>query len=326
MTRSVMTEEQVMADASAWLARLQRDAVDEADGLAFEAWLSEDPAHAAAYRRTLALWQEFESCAGEVLDELAAESARAARRRPATRRWMLGAGGAAIAAGLAVAVLPSLQTPGASQTYATEKGEHRKITLADGSIVDLNAETRMTVRFTRAERQVMLADGQAIFDVAHNPDRPFTVAASDRIVRVVGTQFDVRNRDGDLSVTVVRGKVQVRPATASSSAARAYLLTPGQRLEVARTGVETLKTVDPEEALGWRAGRLVYRAQPLAAVVADINHQFVQQIEISDPALARTPVTGVIVLDDQSAVIARLSLMLPVRSIPSERGVVLLRK
>ena len=68
------------------------------------------------------------------------------------------------------------------------------------------------------------------------------------------------------------------------------------------------------------------KVEPLANVVADLNHQYVQQIGVSDPELGRTPITGVIVLDDQAAVLARLSLMLPVRSIPSERGTLLLRK
>lgn len=322
MISKVTDENGAMADASAWLARLQRDDIAERDGLEFEAWLAAAPENRTAYRRTLDLWHEFEDRAEDVLADLA----RPAPRRPApTRRWLVAGGASALAAGLAVAVLPSLLAPPEPATYATGKGQHRRITLADGSVVDLNAETRLSVSFTRSARQVVLADGQAIFDVTHDARRPFTVEASGRVVRVVGTQFDVRNRQGDLRVTVARGKVQVRPpATAASG--RAFLLTRGQRLEIGRTGVATLQTVNPQEALDWRTGRLVYRAEPLANVVADLNRQFVEQVEISDPALGETPITGVIVLDDQAAVMARLSLMLPIRSVPSQRGLLLLRK
>jgi transmembrane sensor len=151
------------------------------------------------------------------------------------------------------------------------------------------------------------------------------VAASNHVVRVVGTQFDVRNRHDGLSVTVARGKVDVRPAAAATSG-RAFLLTAGQRLEIDGTGLERLSAVDPQETFSWRSGRLVYRAEPLANVVADLNRQFVEQIEVSDPELGRTPVTGVIVLDDQASVVARLSLMLPIRSIPSGEKLLLLRK
>lgn len=325
MTSIVSDEDRAVADAGAWLARLQRDDVTETDALDFETWLAAAPGNRAAYQRALGLWHEFEVTADAVLAELTHRDRRAQVRPGPTRRWLAGAGGLAIAAGLAVAVVaPRLAEP-AIQTYATGKGQHQRVTLADGSIVDLNAETRLSVSFSGKARRVTLGDGEAIFDVTHDAARPFTVAASDRIVRVVGTQFDVRNRRGDLSVTVARGQVQVRPGAGASSG-RAFLVTPGHRLVVDRTGAEKLSAVDPQEAFGWRSGRLVYRAEPLANVVADLNRQYVQQIEVSDPELGKTPVTGVIVLDDQASVIARLSLMLPVRSIPSEQGLLLLRK
>lgn len=314
-----------MAQASAWLARLQRAEAGEADGLEFDAWLAESPANREAYLAALAAWQAFDGRQDAVLDELAAETRRVARRGGATRRWLVG-GGMAIAAGLAaVAVLPSMIGPASVQTYATGKGQHQRIILADGSAVDLNAETRLTVRFARRERHVELGDGQAIFDVAHDASRPFTIEASGRAVRVLGTQFDVRNRGGDVTVSVARGSVQVRPV-ASSKTGQAFVLRPGQRLAIGRTGVAELSAVDPQEALGWRSGRLVYRGAALSEVVADLNREFARQIEVTDPALARTPVTGVIVLDDQASVAKRLSLMLPVRSVPSERGLLLLRK
>ena len=325
MTSIVSDEDRTVADAGAWLARLQRDDVTETDALDFETWLAAAPGNRAAYQRALGLWHEFEVTADAVLAELTHRDRRAQVRPGPTRRWLAGAGGLAIAAGLAVAVVaPRLAEP-AIQTYATGKGQHQRVTLADGSIVDLNAETRLSVSFSGKARRVTLGDGEAIFDVKHDAARPFTVAAADRVVRVVGTQFDVRNRRGDLSVTVARGQVQVRPGAGASSG-RAFLLTPGHRLVVDRTGAEKLSAVDPQEAFGWRSGRLVYRAEPLANVVADLNRQYVQQIEVSDPELGKTPVTGVIVLDGQASVIARLSLMLPVRSIPSEQGLLLLRK
>ena len=317
-----------MANASAWLARLQRDGVSEADAIEFETWLAESSANVDAYRRALALWHEYEAAAEAVLVELAAANrpARAVARPGLSRRWLVGGGGGfAVAAGLAIAVMPALLAGPAIQSYATGKGQHQRITLADGSVVDLDAETKLSVSFSRSARRVTLADGEAIFDVAHDAGRPFTVAASNHVVRVVGTQFDVRNRHDGLSVTVARGKVDVRPAKAATSG-RAFLLTAGQRLEIDRTGLERLSAVDPQETFSWRSGRLVYRAEPLANVVADLNRQFVEQIEVSDPELGRTPVTGVIVLDDQASVVARLSLMLPIRSIPSGEKLLLLRK
>ena len=308
------------AQASAWLARLQGDGLDEAEVLAFDAWLDEAPEHRAAYSEVLGVWHDYESGAEAVLDQLS-RSARKPAQRGFDRRWVIGVGGMAAAAAVTLAVAPGLMT--STTSYATGKGQHQQVKLADGSVVDLNAETKLSVTYGPFKRQVVLSDGEAIFDVAHDGRRAFTVEAGDRIVRVLGTQFDVRHRSGDLTVTVARGKVEVRPSAASN---KAFTLTRGQRLEVSGEGHAHLKAVDPQETFSWRAGRLVYRNQPLSEVVADLNRQFVQQIEIGDPALAETPITGVIVLDDPSSVVARLSLMLPIRSVPSERGLLLLRK
>lgn len=325
MTNLEAQEDRPAAEASAWIARLQRPDVTEDDGLEFEAWLAVAPANRAAYKHALAIWQAFDACAGDVLAELDKDARRPAARSTNTRRWLVGAGGFAVAAGLALAILPSALMQPTSQTYVTGKGQHQRVALADGSIVDLNAETSLKVSFGPSGRRAVLGDGEAIFDVAHDEKRPFTVEASNRVVRVVGTQFDVKNRQGELTVTVARGKVQVRP-TAAVASGRAFLLTPGQRLEVGQTGIERLKAVDPQEAFGWRVGRLVYRDQPLSDVVADLNRQFVDQIEIGDPELGKIPITGVIVLDDPASVTTRLSLMLPIRSVPSDRGLLLLRK
>lgn len=329
MSNIAFEDDRDLAEASAWLVRLQREEVSEADGLEFEAWLDAAPGNRAAYEHVVSLWHEFESAAPQVQDELIALDRRETRRivrGGGTRRWWLGAGGMAIAAGLAVAVLPGIVAQQATaETYATGKGERKRVTLADGSIVDLNAETKLSVTYGRNERKLELAEGEAIFDVTHDARRPFTVAAANRVVRVLGTQFDVRHRQGDLMVAVARGKVEVRPMTAAASG-RAFTLTPGQKLNIASSGREELGAVDPQEAFSWRAGRLIYRGEPLANVVADLNRQYVEQIEISDPELGKMPITGVIVLDNQPAVVARLSLMLPIRSVPSDRGLLLLRK
>ena len=312
--------------AAAWVARLQRDDAGEADGLEFDAWLASGPGNEAAYRRALEVWHDFGAASGAVLEELGARGRRTAlRNRPlATRRWLIGGGGMAIAAGLAVTLLPGVAMQPNLQTFVTGKGERRKATLADGSTIDFNAETRLSISLSSRERRVRLGDGEAIFDVAHDERRPFIVEAGDRTVRVLGTQFDVRHRDGEVTVTVARGSVQVRPD--GSNASRAYVLTPGQRLTIPVTGAEQLRAVDPQETFSWRAGRLVYRGESLATVVADLNRQFPQQIAVEDAELAQIPITGVIVLDNPSAIMARLSLMLPIRTVPSERGLLLLRR
>ena len=325
-----------MTQAGAWIARLSLDEVSEADGAAFDAWLASSPENRAAYRHVLETWHEFGARADDVVAELSSADldlpsapvvrlAGRARRRGSPMRWLVGAGGMAMAAGLALTVLPNVVTGPSIQTFATGKGQHEHVALADGSSLDLDAETRLSVRMSRGERRVTLAEGQAIFDVVHDERRPFVVHAAGRVVRDVGTQFDVRKRDQDLTVTVAHGRVEVTPENAPTLS-RAILLGPGQRLEVEPSGAAQMSRVDPQETFSWRSGRLVYRDRPLSEVVADLNRQFVEQTEISDPELGKLPITGVIVLDNPHAVMARLSLMLPIRTVGSEKGLTLLRK
>lgn len=326
-----------MIDAAAWVARLGASDVGSdamaADLAEFDAWLAAAPAHAAAYRRTIALWHEFDAAAPQVRDELAERHAAAGRVvRPAfghpRRRFLFAGAAAAVAAGLVVVVAlpPTAPAPEAThQTFATARGQHQHITLADGSVIDLNAETKLTARMNGAERRITLAEGEAVFDVASDKTRPFTVDTAQGAVRVVGTQFDVKSRDGELTVTVARGKVAVRPAGADP-AAEPVFLTPGMQLSLGGAKAEAVAHVDPQATFAWREGRLVYRDQPLTAVVADLNRQFPEQIAIGDPSLEKIRITGVIVLDNPQAVTTRLALMLPLRTVSSDRGLLLLKK
>jgi transmembrane sensor len=342
MSSAVPRDEEARIQAGAWIARLSLDSAAangrEGDdgGLAFDAWLAADPANAAAYRHALSLWHEFDARADDVLAELADANldlpsapvvtlVPRAARRPAAARWWVGAGGAALAAGLALAVMPNILTQPTVQTFATAKGQHQHVKLADGAAIDLDAETRISVAYSGSERRVTLAEGQAIFDVVHDEKRPFTVHAGGRVVRDVGTQFDVRKRGADVTVTVARGRVEIS-SEGGAALYHAIVLDPGQRVEIAASGAAQMSTVDPAETFAWRAGRLVYRDRPLDEVVADLNRQFVEQTQISDPELGRTPITGVIVLDNPRAVMARLSLMLPIRTVVSDKGLTLLRK
>jgi transmembrane sensor len=311
------------ARAADWLVRLQASDLDEAEAVAFDAWLSADPANAAAYDATLAVALEFDAAADEIAQDL---QAAPARRAFAARGGWIVAGGLAAAAAIALAVIPAGLVGSTAQTYATGKGQHHTVKLADGSTIELNAGSRLSVTLGRHERRVVLPEGEALFDVAADASRPFLIAAGDRTVRVVGTRFDVRHRGAALSVTVERGVVEVRPA--GDAPGKVYSLRPGQRLDTeARTSaapvVVQLSTVDPQQVESWRTGRLVFRDEALGDLVADLNQQFATPITLADPALARTRVSGVLVLDDQAAVIRRLALLAPVKALPSGNGVLL---
>ena len=312
------------AAAADWLVRLQAPDLDAGEALAFDAWLTEHPANPAAYDAVLAVTLEVDAASERIARAIDAAPARrlGRGRSQAFRHGWLVAGGLAAAATIALAVMPFSAFEAGTQTFATAKGEHRTVKLADGSTVDLNAGSQLSVTLARNERRVVLPEGEAVFDVAADKARPFLIAAGDRTVRVVGTRFDVRRRSGLLSVTVERGVVEVRPNAEAAGAA--YRLHPGQRLDHVEgaPGVQ-VSAVDPAQVFSWKSGRLIYRDQPLGEVVADLNQQFPRPILLEDPALAQIRVSGVLVLDSQDAVIRRLALLAPIRALPSAQGIVL---
>uniref|UniRef100_UPI00286A2483 FecR family protein n=1 Tax=Phenylobacterium sp. TaxID=1871053 RepID=UPI00286A2483 len=207
MTKS-LDNESVRQAAIDWFVRLQGEA-SLADWTDFRTWLEADRAHAEAYDAVETIWVEVES----------PSVARPAEARPATgvvvpfraridRRslWL----GAAAAAAVAAAVVTSqLTAPPPAVLYTTGPGQTRVVTLAEGSRLTLGAGTRIEVRLSPARRDVELAEGEASFDVTHRPDRPFIVTVGARQVRVLGTEFNIFHRAGDLVVTVRRGLVSV---------------------------------------------------------------------------------------------------------------------
>lgn len=301
------------AAASAWVVRLQHGDSGESDWLAFDSWLEESPAHGPAYDRALALWHELDRHAPALRRRLAAS--------PARPRWPLLAGGA-LAAALALGwFLHSAGPAGpAIDTYRTATGERKTATLADGSRIDLDGASTLSVSLSAAERRVTMAEGEAIFDVAPDANRPFVITAGDRRIRVVGTQFDVRRRGDDLSVTVRRGIVEVTPLDGSGQGVR---LTVGDRVEHRiGTEVQRVATVSPDEVFAWRGGRLVYRDRPISEVIADLNAQFPKPVALADGKTAEMRFSGVLVLDDEDKVVHRLTLLAPLWSSSTPGGIV----
>ncbi len=302
------------AEAAAWVIRLQDAAAGEADWLAFESWLDQSPEHQAAYDRALALWHEIDRHAPALKQRVSA---------PRPRRYWPMAAGAALAAALALGWVLHSAGPGAPAVtlYQTATGQHMNATLADGSHIDLAGGTHLSVALSSGERHVTLEEGEAIFDVAHDTARPLIIAAGDRKIRVVGTEFDVRRRGDDLSVTVRRGIVEVSPIDPSQG--QPVRLMAGDRIDHRIGSAATsASTVSADDVFAWRGGRLVYRDRPLSEVIADLNAQFPRPVSSADAKTADLRFSGVLVLDDEDNVVHRLTLLAPLWSRSGPGGIV----
>jgi transmembrane sensor len=287
--RMDISTEVVLADAAAWIARLQRSGRTRATEAAFHEWLKE-PAHAQAFARVADLWEIIPGAA-----QLLQTRARARRVRLAGR--FLAAAG--IAAVIAVGATMYLAR---GPEYRTAIGQQQVVTLADETRVALNTDSRLTVRYSARERRVMLDRGEALFEVTKNSRRAFIVQAGDTEVRAVGTKFDVRRSDGRVIVVLLEGKVEItsEPQLLSKPVPVATL-SPGQRLTFGTNdGVAAVDRPNVDAATAWRRGDVMFEDATLSQAVAEMNRYAQIHVMLGDSELEGLRVSGV--FESQSAV------------------------
>jgi len=226
-------------DAASWFVRLQRHPDDEETQQAFEAWLAADPAHREAWARVDGAWGRLGELKQdpEILAARAAlQSELAAQARQRRLSWAAGLAAVAVMGGglLGYGVWRQGQTteptsvaaasPQPLAVYSTPVGGLRTVALEDGSKVTLNTDTEVRLTGWGASRRLSLVRGEAYFEVAQDPQRPFVVSVAGRTVTALGTAFDVRIAPDRWSVSLIEGKVRVAGADA------AVEMAPGEHL------------------------------------------------------------------------------------------------
>ncbi len=269
-----------LEQAMDWLLLLQDPDTGADIRRRFDAWLAADPDHGRAWAQARRAWG--------LLGELS--PARPAATVPSRRRRNgLVAAAAALAACLAVAMLFPAAWPRLMADHATATAELRRLTLTDGSIVHLGPDSALDVAYTADRRAVTLRAGRAFFEVVSDAARPFTVAAGEVDVTVLGTAFEIRRGDDATTVAVERGSVAVRAAGVRPPLD--VRLGPGERVAVRRDGIRR-DQVAAGDIAAWRAGRLFLDGATVAEVAAEIGAYRPGWIVIADPALGRRRVTG----------------------------------
>ena len=295
--------------AAGWLVRVQSDQATAEDWAALTEWLEASDDHVVAFDQAESLSLDIADQAADIAAGLAPEDSvvtpllRRSSRPAGPPAWMMKA--AAVAAVALLLPLGWSGLVGHETTYATQAGETRHLVLADGSQVDLDSMTKLSVRQTWGVRRAKLETGEASFEVTKNPKRPFIVAVADQEVRVVGTQFNIRHYDGFVDVAVRRGVVRVSDTAHPETPVEQLTAGQGTKHAVGQAS-STRVVIDPDAAFAWTKGQLVYQDRSLAEVVADLNLHYATQIRIS-PAAAKKTFSGVLILEDEDAVVRRLA-------------------
>ena len=292
-----------------WFVALRDEAAGDDVWFGFQSWLEAAPAHALAYDAIERLWVDLDAAdtasavepqPAPVIDFAPARDRRTQRRRP----WL--SAGLGIAASVTLAVGLWMWMAPNGQTYATTDAP-LTVALEDGSHVYLNRHSRLDVRFDGDRRAVSLDEGEAAFDVVHDPAHPFVVAAGAHQVEVLGTAFNVLNHGDNFAVAVERGVVAVTP----QKAPRVRLIA-GQALAQTAQKTPMLATVAPDRASAWRQGVLVYRDRPLGEVADDLSRYLDKPVVLSTSARALR-FTGALRIGDEAVMLQLLQDFLPIR-------------
>ena len=297
----------VIEQAADWVVRLHEDeSMPAGERRAFVAWLRQSPVHVREFLLAEADWLALEGVDAERatnVDALLADgeanvvplrgSASAPSVQP-KRRYRSIAGLAAAAMVAAVIATYFMFDAQPTESYVTALGEQRSVVLPDGSVVELNTQSRLDVRFDATHRDVDLLAGEALFTVEKDPSRPFRVFSGDVEVQAVGTQFNVYRQEEQTVVTVLEGRVAVQQHAASPAVVPEPVeLSVGEQAVV--QAEVTLRQSAPSagKTVAWRQRRLVFEDEPLANVAAEFNRYNAQRIVIEGDALRAREINGV---------------------------------
>jgi transmembrane sensor len=281
--RHVPVSRRVAVEAAVWVARLHGPSRSAAMEQEFRAWLGAGDEHRQAFERCTEVWQQAPRLT-------LANAFGTGRRQSGTWRWAAVALAGFLAAG--IYLWPD------GDLYVTGIGEYRQVVLADGSRVRLNTATTLRVSLDKARREVEIQTGEALFEVAKDPGRPFVVGAGEHQVRALGTVFTVRRLPSalnGLAVTLLEGKVEVSTVQQTSDSPSPVVLQPGQRLEL--TGARATPRLDRppvDYATAWTRQEVALDDVSLPEAIAEMNRYGRRQILLQqDPRLASLRVSGV---------------------------------
>jgi len=312
------TQEKRFDQASQWIARLDRK-LSSSEERELQAWMAESPQNETVLLEMAQLWDKIDT-----LGRLSTLFPKPERVVAPKARWFAVASFASL---LLMAVtlwllwpLSANIPPGAPAefVYQTDVGERSAITLGDGSIIQLNTNSRIRVNYTEQHRLLILERGEVNVKVAKDKNRPLSVVAGTQIVQAVGTEFNIEiTSDQKIELVVLEGKVKVgvRESVASNFEAEANLLPHGNKTLIAgetmmlgdsKEEIKEVSSEDIEVSLSWRSGNLVFRGEPLEEAVREVERYTSVEFVFLDENLKKIRVAGLFRAGDVEGLLATL--------------------
>lgn len=328
------------SQAAVWLAKLDGDSPSKEDLQAFRQWVNEDDSHIAAFEKATAVWDEYNILTRLPMVLQQRLQQRRGRQhqqrfRPKRQSLMIQSRYLGVAITVVLAIFMGLYLylfPPLEASYSTAIGEQKTISLPDSSVVQLNTNSRITFDYSGAIRAIYLHQGEAHFDVASNPQRPFEVYVGTGRVRAVGTAFTVMVGINEIDVVVTEGTVEVAPEinpplTEATSTRLEYPELGRQPLspqtddeESRRVGagnavvftqdkiklVQRIETDELQRRLAWQRGLLIFSGEPLEEVIAQVSRYTDTKILIKSTKAKKLRIGGQFQVGDTKAILNAL--------------------
>ncbi len=322
--------------ASEWIIRLNSDNPNQAESLekAFLTWLNSNPENQIAYLRAEWLWSNSERLNLQEAPDTHILGSLLAFPNQFRQRLIQHKAVAATCACLllvmtiGLGILQPFSSATQNDVLFTSHGQIKTHRLLDGSSVTLNANSKIQVAINSNRREISLIEGEAFFDVKRLKKIPFLVKGPGINVRVLGTQFSVKNSIETASVTVLEGKVSVSTnLSTQASNKEALILTKDEAalLNKATDNIEPIK-VNAKEKLSWTAKKLIYKGESLEKVISDINQHYDTKLQLSDSEIGKTTVIAVISIDNQEKTLQKLESLFNLISIHDKGSDIILLK
>ncbi len=297
-------DDPVVKAAIEWIILLRSGECSSDERRAFEAWRRADARHDAAVARLEQRLGRFDALPASTE---ARASARRALLAPSSRRKALRGGAAmlllAVGSGFVAHRVTPLQNVLADLRTAT--GERRRIALADGSTLWLNARSAVDVRFDDRQRRLVLQGGELVIDVARDTARPLIVQTREGTMQALGTRFLARQEEGSSVLAVLHSSVRI-----DTRQGRSAVFGAGQGARFDSAGIVPVEQGVAESA-AWTEGFIEVHDRPLGEVVAALRPYRRGFLRVS-PQAAALRVTGTFPLDDSERTLAALVETLPI--------------
>jgi len=324
--------------ASIWLVRLDNGNLSEQSRKELKVWLSVDKRHQVALKAMADVWDGIDEVLLNLDDKNLSEKTLL---WPVLEPMLKPLALAASVSFLAVFLWFAMPNDVQKNSYATLIGQQMDATFDDGSIIHLNTNTRIETEFSDKKRIIKLIKGEALFEVAHDPNRPFIVYAGDRLVQAIGTKFVVHLKSENIQVTVTDGKVKmskvaldtklddIKALNNTTMQKDDVYIAKGEKVIVGSNKPPKLTHMKPENIkrkLAWLDKKLIFENEELFDVIEEINRYDDIKIVLKEPSLHSIRISGRFDLGDSEALIEALELSFNMKSLRLDSNKILLAK